>query len=66
MNVSDYIGLAVFVGFGLWWILFPRSVWGFYGRFHSTHRQPPRPVVVRLIGFFWVVLVLSVFLFQSH
>jgi len=66
MKFSDYIGLAIFVGFGLWWVLFPRSVWAFYGRFRSIRPQPPRPVVVRLIGCFWVLLVLSVFLFRSH
>ena len=26
MKSSDYIGLAVFVGFGLWWVLFPRRL----------------------------------------
>jgi len=64
MKSSDYIGLAVFVCFGLWWVLFPRRVWEFYCWFHSIRRQPPRPVVIRLIGCFWVALVLGIFLLR--
>jgi len=64
MKSSDYVGLAVFTGFGLWWVVFPRSVWAFYARFHSIRREPPRPITIRLIGCFWVALVLTVFSFR--
>ena len=58
--MSDYIGFGIFLGWGLWWLVFPNSAIRFYSRFHSAFGlKAPRPLVVRLAG---VVIVLVVML----
>jgi succinate-acetate transporter protein len=68
MNLSDYLGLAVVLGFGLWWLVFPQSVVGFYTSFHTGKVKMPPARAIRLAGAFWIVLVLAVvFLtFRKH
>jgi len=34
MALTDYIGVSLFLAFGLWWLLFPKSVISFYNWFH--------------------------------
>jgi succinate-acetate transporter protein len=60
MRSQDYLGLTVFVGFGLWWALFPNSVIRFYLRFLPGRVPTPNPLTVRIVGVLWVVLVLGV------
>jgi len=61
MKPQDYIGLIVFVGFGLWWVLFPNNVIRFYNWFHRRKiLMPARPAVVRIAGLLWIALVLAV------
>ena len=65
MQLSDYFGMSLFVGFGLWWALFPKSVIRFYTSFlrrRATLRPSrlPTPTVVRVLGSLWIVLVLVV------
>jgi len=60
MKPNDYLGLAVCVGFGLWWVLFPNSVIRFYPWFHRRKMSMPRPLVVRAVGLLWIALVLGV------
>lgn len=60
MKPDDYIGLIVFVGFGLWWVLLPNSVIRFYEWFHRRTILPPKRSVVRIIGLLWIALVLGV------
>jgi succinate-acetate transporter protein len=59
--VRDMIGGIAFASFGLWWLLFPRSVLRFYGAFHRGQIELPKPLGVRLAGGLWLIL-LSAFL----
>ena len=59
MKPQDYIGLIVFVGFGLWWVLFPISVIRFYEWFHRGKASIPKPSIVRTAGVLWIALVLG-------
>jgi succinate-acetate transporter protein len=63
MKPEDYIGLTVFVGFGLWWVLFPNSVIRFYGWFHRGKVSMPRQSAVRMLGALWIAFVLGVTLY---
>ena len=66
MKLSDYIGLGVFVGFGLWWVLLPNSVVRFYTWFHRGRIRLPRPSLVRLVGGLWIALVLAITIFSAR
>jgi hypothetical protein len=67
MNLSDYVGLSLFVGFGLWWLVFPSSVITFYSWFHNARVKMPGARAIRLAGAFWIALVIIVFLkFRKH
>src|SRR5271166_3698234 len=51
--VSDYVGAAPFVAFGLWWVAFPGSVIRFYAWFppgRARTPRPARPVAIRVMG----------------
>jgi len=63
MNRGDYIGLAVFGSFGLWWLLFPNSVIRFYTWFHGGRVSLPRQVAIRVLGGLWIALVLAITMF---
>jgi hypothetical protein len=65
MSVSDYVGVAVFGGFGLWWLLFPKSVISFYTWFHRGRVSLPlsRQLTVRIVGGLWTALVLALAVF---
>ena len=55
MKPDDYLGLAVFVGFYLWWVLFPNSkIIRFYEWLHRKRMSMPRPLVVRAVGLLWI------------
>jgi hypothetical protein len=41
MAFQDYLGLTIFVGFGLWWARFPTSVINFYSWFHGARARVP-------------------------
>ena len=43
---------------GLWFVSAPRSVIGFYTRFHRRQVKLPPPSGVRLAGWIWLVIVL--------
>ena len=62
MTSSDTFGLALFCGFGLWWIVAPRSVATFYSWFTRGKAKMPRPIAIRLIGAAWFILVVAVFI----
>ena len=68
MKLSDYLGYALAVGFGLWWVVFPASVIGFYTRFHRGRVKTPGAFAVRLTGALWILLVtiVMVFTFVKH
>ena len=59
---SDVILAIAFASFGLWWLLFPRSVLRFYGAFHRGRVALPKPTGIRLAGGLWVALVGAVVL----
>ena len=52
--------------FGLWWVVFPKSVVQFYGwlgrRYYSleTKGRIPETPVIRVLGVAWLLLVLGV------
>ena len=68
MSLSDYLGLSFFVGFGLWWLVLPSSVSGFYAWFHNGRVKMPGTRTIRLAGAFWIALCIAVaFLaFRKH
>ena len=57
MKLSDYIGFGVALVFGIWLLVFPRSVIGFYTWFHKGGVKMPGTSGVRLSGVLWVALV---------
>ncbi len=63
MEREDYIGLAICVGFGLWWVLLPNSVIKFYTWFHGGRVPLPKQFVIRPAGGLWIALVLAVTMF---
>jgi len=63
MTASDLTGLALFGGFGLWWLAFPQSVIRFYTWFHRKKVRMPKPIGVRIAGAAWLILVASVWIF---
>ena len=68
MKLSDYLGYALAVGFGLWLAVFPASVIGFYTWFHKGRVRMPGAFAVRLTGALWILLVTVVlaFTFIKH
>jgi len=64
---SDYAGIAFFGGFGLWWVLFPKSVIRFYTWFHRGRISlaGTEEWKIRLIGGLWVALVLATAIFAG-
>jgi nicotinamide riboside transporter PnuC len=68
MKLSDYLGFALAMGFGLWLIVFPTNVIGFYTWFHKGQAKMPQAFAVRLTGAAWIVLVTIVTLlaFTKH
>jgi hypothetical protein len=48
---------ALPIAFGLWFILFPRSVIRFYTWFHRGRVKMPEPFGVRLAGGIWVSFI---------
>ena len=61
MKLIDYLGFGVFVGLGVWWLVFPRSVIRFYTWFHKGAVTMPGTFGIRLLGGLWIALV-SVFM----
>ncbi len=57
MTTSDFLGIVVFGGFGLWWLFFPRSVAKFSDWFYRRKMKMPKPYVIRIIGATWFVFV---------
>jgi succinate-acetate transporter protein len=66
MRTQDYFGLIVFAAFGLWWVLFPKSVVGFYRLFQKGKISSPKPVAIRVVGAVWVALVLAMMLYRAR
>lgn len=60
VRLSDWIGMAVFSSFGLWWVTFPASVIRFYAWFHRDTVRLPGKAAIRILGLAWVALVVSV------
>ena len=57
MQTSAYIGFAVALSFGLWWLASPRSVVAFYTRFHRGAVRMPAASGIRIAGALWAALV---------
>jgi hypothetical protein len=66
MQTSEYIGFAAFLSFGLWWLVFPRSVIAFYTRFHRGAVRMPPASGVRIAGALWIALVIIVEFISSR
>jgi succinate-acetate transporter protein len=64
--LSEALAIAVFVSFGLWWVVAPVSVIRFYNWFHRGLPRQPKPTVVRVIGALWIVLVVGVVLLSGQ
>jgi hypothetical protein len=61
MRFDDVVGFAGFGLFGVWWLLFPKTVLRFYKWFHRGKARMPGPSGVRIAGALWVALLLGVF-----
>lgn len=57
MKLSDYLGFGLTLGFGLWWLVFPKSVIKFYTWFHRGEAKMPGTFGIRIAGMLWIVLV---------
>jgi hypothetical protein len=57
MRTSDYVGFGFLVGFGLWWLIFPRSVIRLYTSFHRGTVALPRTGGIRIAGAIWMAIV---------
>jgi hypothetical protein len=68
MKLSDYLGFALAVGFGLWWFFVPTNVIGFYTWFHKGQVKTPSAFGVRLAGVLWILLVtiVTIFALRKH
>ncbi len=62
----DAVGLTLFAGFGLWWVLAPTSVIRFYARLRGSYMAPATPRGVRLAGVVWCLLVIVIVWLQTH
>ena len=58
MQTADYIGFAVTLEFGLWWLVSPRSVIALYTRFYRGAVTMPAVSGVRIAGALWMALVI--------
>jgi hypothetical protein len=66
MKTSEIIGCFLCSSFGLWWVVAPQSVIRFYLWFHRNKIIPmPTPMVIRILGFLWVVPVVGVTLTRA-
>jgi len=65
MRTSDVIGFVVCGLFGIWWVVFPKTVIRFYEWFSRGRARMGRPAQVRVAGLVWLALMLFV-LWQSH
>lgn len=60
MNLEDYLVFGLCLGFGLWWLLFPQSVLGFYKKLHRHQVNLPNTFGVRIAGVMWLTLIISI------
>lgn len=65
MSLSDALGFAMSAGFGLWWLLFPRSVQRFYHWFHRGKANTGGLRGIRISGALWLLLV-AVIMWQAR
>jgi hypothetical protein len=74
VTASDILGFLLFYSYGFWLLLAPASVIKFYNCFHDEYlrRHPsraimPKPLVLRILGLLWlVILTLAVFFSRRH
>ena len=64
MKPTDILALILFGSFGAWLVIAPNSVIRFYGSFHRKNLEV-KPIVVRILGFLWIILFVSVILFAT-
>ncbi len=66
MATGDYLGMALFSAFGLWWALAPKSVIRFYNWFHGGPRRMPKELAIRVMGLVCVILVICTGIWGRH
>lgn len=64
MKIDDIICLAFFMSFGVWWLIYPRSVIDFYIWFHKGTIIIPNPKGIRYAGCIWILLLLIVMFYR--
>jgi len=62
MNQDGLVGLAMFAGFGIWWVIWPGSVIRLYTWLHKGQVRLPRALVIRVVGLGWAVFVAIIFI----
>jgi succinate-acetate transporter protein len=58
LATGDVVGASLFIAFGLWWLLLPRSVVRFYAWLHRGKVRGPRIPAVRVLGALWIVVMI--------
>ena len=46
-----------FIILAMWWIFLPQNVLNFYIWFHRGKIKLPKPIVIRILGFLWLVVI---------
>ena len=60
MKPTDSLGFAIAGALGLWWVVIPKTVIRFYKSFLGDQLQVPKAIVIRFIGFAWLLLILVI------
>jgi len=61
---QDVLALSAFAAFGLWWIIFPRSVMTFYSAFHRRKVTVGTENGIRIAGLLWIAFLAVMVLFR--
>ena len=63
--ISDIIMIIVTISFGMWFLIFPKSVIRFYTWFfHMCNYEFPahEPIKIRMAGLIWIVFISVIFI----
>ena len=58
MLLGDYLGTGALLALGLWWLLLPESAVRVYRRLSPVHMAELKPIVVRVSGLIWIIVIL--------
>jgi succinate-acetate transporter protein len=64
LSFEDVLALSAFAAFGLWWIVFPRSVMTFYSALHRGRVNVGTASGIRVAGLLWIIFLAVMVLFR--